>query len=106
MDRGNAFRGSHAVHALSRVDSWSFCPCCLLTNSYGAFESLIESDGFFAIRLLAMRNGDGSAQADCRVNGEDWQAGQRALCDCARTWPDAGFEVRKQYVVLQTASTR
>ena len=83
-----------------------FCPCCLLTNTFETFEPLIESDRFFAIRLLAMRNGDGSARADCRVNGEDWEAGQQALCDYAGTWPDAGFEVRKQYVVVQTAPAR
>jgi hypothetical protein len=79
-----------------------FCPCCLLTNTYRAFGSFIERDGFFGIRLLALRNDDGSAQADCRINGDDWEAGRQALCDYVDTWPQAGFEVRKQYVVLQT----
>ena len=79
-----------------------FCPCCLLTNTYRAFGTFIQRDGFFGIRLLAIRNDDGSAQADCRINGEDWETGRRALCDYVHTWPQAGFEVRKQYVVLQT----
>jgi Family of unknown function (DUF6348) len=86
----------------SRDVEHPFCPCCLLTNTYRAFRSFIEGDGFFGIRLLAIRNDDGSPQADCRVNGEDWETGQRALCDYVHTWPQAGFEVRKQYVVLQT----
>lgn len=79
-----------------------FCPCCLLTNTYEAFAPFIQNDGFYGIRLLAIRNPDGSAQADCRINGEDFAAGQRALCDYVKTWPQAGVEMRKQYVVLQT----
>jgi len=79
-----------------------FCPCCLLTNTYEAFQRFIEADAFYGIRFFAARNDDGSTQADCRVNGEDWQTGQRALCDYVDTWPQAGFEFRKQYVVLQT----
>ena len=78
------------------------CPCCLLTNTYDAFAPFIQNDGFYGIRLLAIRNPDGSAQADCRINGEDFAAGPRALCDYVRTWPQAGVEMRKQYVVLQT----
>jgi hypothetical protein len=96
---------SHAVAHPERAPKeleHPFCPCCFLTNTYAEFCDLIESDGFFGIRLLAMRNEDGSVQADCRINGEDWQAGERALCDYADTWPQMGFELRKQYVVLQT----
>src|SRR5215510_2708506 len=40
-------------------------------------------------------------QADCRINGEDFAAGRRALCDYVKIWPQAGVEMRKQYVVLQ-----
>jgi hypothetical protein len=79
-----------------------FCPCCLLTNSFEAFKSHLESDRFCGIRLYAARHGDGVPQADCRVNGEDWEPGKRALRDYVATWPQRGFEVRKQYVVLQT----
>ena len=55
----------HVVEDAERASDTEhpFCPCCMLTNSYGAFESLVEGDGFFAIRLLAMRNGD-----------DDWEA--------------------------------
>jgi hypothetical protein len=79
-----------------------FCPCCLLTNSFEAFRDLLEGDGFFCLRMFAARDQDGAAQADCRVNGEDWETGAEALRHYAGAWPAAGYEFRKQYVVLQT----
>ena len=45
---------------------------------------------------------EGVPAADCRVNGEDWEKGMQALREYARTWPAAGYEFRKQYVVLQS----
>jgi hypothetical protein len=83
-----------------------FCPCCLLTNSFEAFRELIEGDGFYGLRFFAARNPDGTPEADCRVNGEDWETGKQALRDYALTWPAAGYEFRKQYVVLQTIEKR
>lgn len=79
-----------------------FCPCCLLTNSFEAFKELIEDRRIYGIRLFAMRNTNGDPQADCRVNGDDWDKGTEALRKYVGTWPEAGFEMRKQYVVLQT----
>lgn len=79
-----------------------FCPCCLLTNSFQAFEELIELDGFYGLRLYAARIPEEDAQADCRVNGDDWEPGAEALRQYARLWPEAGFEFRKQYVVLHS----
>jgi hypothetical protein len=79
-----------------------FCPCCLLTNSFEAFQDLIEADGFYGLRLFAMRDRDGTPGADCRVNGDDWEKGAQALRDYVGTWPHEGFELRKQYVILQT----
>lgn len=79
-----------------------FCPCCLLTNSFEAFRSLIEADAFYGLRLFALRDGDGEPAADCRVNGDDWEQGAQALRDYAGTWRPAGYEFRKQYVVLQS----
>jgi Family of unknown function (DUF6348) len=79
-----------------------FCPCCLLTRSFEAFRDLIEGDGFYCLRLFAARDTEGAPQADCRVNGEDWEKGAQALREYARTWPAAGYEFRKQYVVLQS----
>jgi Family of unknown function (DUF6348) len=79
-----------------------FCPCCPLTNSFHAFKGLIEDDGFYGVRLFAARDAQGSPQADCRVNGEDWETGAEALREYVRTWPEAGYEFRKQYVILQS----
>jgi hypothetical protein len=79
-----------------------FCPCCLLTRSFEAFRELIEGDDFYCLRLFAARDQDGVAQADCRVNGDDWKQGAQALREYAATWPAAGYEFRKQYVLLQS----
>ena len=85
-------------------DPHPFCPCCFYTNSHEAFKGLLESDGFYGIRLFALRRADGRVQADCRVNGEDWPAGIEPLVRYATSWPQRGFEVRKQYVCMQTVS--
>jgi hypothetical protein len=59
--------------------------------------------GVLGVRLFAARNEDGSPEADCRVNGEGWEEGKRALMEYARSWPDRGMEFRKQYIFLQDA---
>ena len=81
-----------------------FCSCCFLTNTFDAFRPLMESDAFYGIRFFAARGDDGAPSADCRVNGEDWEDGKRALLGYVDTWPETGFELRKQYVVMQTLS--
>jgi hypothetical protein len=80
-----------------------FCPCCLLTNTMKAFMPIIETDGYFGLRLFAMRNEDGSASADCRINGEEFEPGKEALRSYVDNWPAKGFEFRKQYVVVQNS---
>lgn len=87
----------------SEVEEHPFCACCLLTRSFEAFKGHFEDDGFFGLRLFAARDADGTPQADCRINGDDWEPGAEALRAYARTWPEAGYEFRKQYVVLQNA---
>ena len=84
------------------VGEHPFCPCCLLTRSFEAFRELIEGDGFYCLRLFAARDQNGTEQADCRVNGEDWTPGAQSLRQYVGTWPAAGYEFRKQYVVLQS----
>jgi hypothetical protein len=79
-----------------------FCPCCFLTNTFDAFRPLMERDRIYGIRFYAARGEDGASMADCRVNGEDWEEGKRALLGYVDTWPQAGLELRKQYVVMQT----
>ena len=62
----------------------------------------MEDTGFFGIRFFAVRDEQGVTEADCRVNGEDWAVGAEALRKYAATWPGAGYEFRKQYVILHT----
>ena len=80
----------------------SFCPCCLFTHSFRAFENVLKDREFHGIRLFASRDADGKIQADCRVNGIDWPAGAAELVRYAQEWPDRGVEYRKQYVCIQT----
>ena len=77
------------------------CPCCLFTKTVEAFRPLVSSTGFQAVRLYAARDQHGRPIADCRVNGEDYPEGKKALIEYARTWKPAGVESRKQYVLIQ-----
>jgi hypothetical protein len=86
-------------------ESHQFCPCCLLTRSFEAFVELVEDGGFYGLHLFAARDVKGVPRADCRVNGNDWGKGAEALRQYVTTWPEAGYEIRKQYVVLQTLET-
>ena len=83
-----------------------FCPCCMLTRSFEAFKQYLEGNDFVGIRFYAARDENGDPQADCRVNGDDWEDGAEALRFYVSSWPDAGFEFRKQYVVLRSAAMR
>lgn len=79
-----------------------FCPCCLFTNSIDAFDALLKDKAFYGIRLFASRDAEGRIEADCRVNGVDRPEAAAALMRYVQTWPDRGFEYRKQYVCIQT----
>jgi hypothetical protein len=94
--------GDSCPRSEGAAEEHSFCPCCLLTRSFDAFKDLWKADGFFAQRLLAARFEDGIPQANCRVNGQDWERGAEALRRYVTTWPNARVEFRKQYVVLHT----
>jgi hypothetical protein len=67
-------------------------------------EEKISDGGFYGIRLFAMRGSEGESEADCRVNGLDWEEGKQALVKYVNTWPDLGVEFRKQYIVLQNGT--
>ena len=95
---GNGARGEQD----EQDEHHAFCPCCLLTNSFDTFMEFIEDRGVYCLFLFAARDAKGAPQADCRVNGNDWERGAEALRQYVTTWPDAGFEFRKQYVVLHT----
>jgi len=81
-----------------------FCPCCLVTNTPEIMKEKLLGRGFYAIRLFATRQPDGSAAADCRVNGQDWEAGKVALIKYVDSWPHRGVEFRKQCVIIQDQS--
>ena len=87
---------------MAKGEEHPFCPCCLLTHSAEAFKPLFASDQFLGVRLFAMRGENGVAGADCRINGVDYANGIEALRNYVGTWPQAGFEFRKQYVVFRT----
>lgn len=78
-----------------------FCACCMLTKNFETFKPFIESRDFLGIRLFAMRNEDGTASADCRINGQEFEEGKAALRNYASTWPDTGVQFRKQHVIMQ-----
>jgi hypothetical protein len=79
-----------------------FCPCCLFTSSFRAFETILKDRAFHAIHFFVSRDADGHIEADCRVDGVDWPAGTAELVKYARDWPDRGVEYRKQYACVQT----
>jgi hypothetical protein len=79
-----------------------YCPCCLLTRSFEAFKDLLEGDGTYCLRLLALRDPAGEPGADCRLNGDDHDKGAEALRRYVKTWPGRAFEMRKQYVVMHS----
>jgi Family of unknown function (DUF6348) len=91
---------THTEGAVCEGDD--FCPCCFLTRSFEVFKRHIESDRFYGLRFYAARNRGGVPMADCRVNGEDWEEGAAALRRYVLSWPEMGFEFRKQYVVLHS----
>jgi len=82
------------------VEAGEPCPCCLFTQSAAAFAPLLAQPGVHALRLFASRGGEQGSAADCRCNGEDHADGQSALLRYIESWPDAGFEFRKQYVII------
>ena len=79
----------------------NFCPCCLFTNSMQAFADLLKSREFLGVRLYAARDAQGEVSADCRVNGHDFPAALPYLQAYAQSWPQAGLEFRKQYVIIR-----
>lgn len=78
-----------------------YCPCCFFTKNHEVLRELLDSTAFYGVRFFAMRNVDGTAEADCRVNGEDFEPGRQALVDYVKTWPGTGIESRKQYICIQ-----
>ena len=80
-----------------------FCECCPFTRSMEAFEPLIKSQENYAIRIFASRDDEGETDADCRVNGEDWDGALESLKNYAATWQGSGMMFRKQYIIIRNA---
>jgi hypothetical protein len=81
-------------------DHGSMCPCCFFTGTIEAFQPMLDDGKFHAVRFFGMRQDD-EAQADCRINGLDYDHGKYAIVKYVNSWPDIGFEMRKQYAVIQ-----
>lgn len=103
------YMGPYAHHVSQQAeqcnaddDCHTFCPCCLFTNSIEAYRELLQSPRTLGIRLFATRNVDNTIGADCRINGEDYPLGAEHLRKYVTSWPDLGFEFRKQYVVIRS----
>lgn len=91
-----------AVNPAPVEEAHSFCPCCFFTHTRAAMTAQLRVPDFCAIRVFAARYPDDGIVADCRVNGIDWEEGKQALLAYAATWPDRGFETRRQYLVIHT----
>ncbi|MBK8093271.1 MAG: hypothetical protein IPK32_15100 [Verrucomicrobiaceae bacterium] len=89
----------------SDPDSHSFCPCCLTTACMKELKPYIEGTGFTGVRYFVMRDNEGNLNADCRVNGLEFDPGKAALIRYAESWPGTGFQYRKQYVVVHDHSS-
>ena len=84
------------------LDAHPFCPCCFFTHlGESAIKPLLLKHEFLAVRFFAARTGPGELSVDCRLNGVEWPDGRKALLAYAATWPERGFEIRKQYVAIQ-----
>ena len=79
-----------------------FCPCCMPQAIFEALQPVLMDDAPHGVRLFAIRNADGSVEADCRIDGEDFPEGAEALREYAAGWPGSGAEFRKQYLVVRT----
>lgn len=95
------------IHLVKKVDDKKeehpFCQCCFVSNNFKNFEEYLTNSGFYAIRMLALRDKDGQINADCRINGIDYELGKQSLIEYAKTWPNHGVEMRKQYVIVKDA---
>jgi hypothetical protein len=92
--------GPVMYHRQREIEGDEPCPCCLFTQSAATFAPLLAQPGVHALRLFASRGGEQGPAADCRCNGEDHAGGKSALLRYVESWPDAGFEFRKQYVII------
>lgn len=77
------------------------CSFCMTTRIQDALAGQLPGNAYAALRLMAGRDGDGFLVADCQLNGEPLAEAAARLMAYARAWPECGFEVREQYVILR-----
>jgi len=77
------------------------CSFCMATRIQDALGGRLRGDGYSGVRLMAARDAEGYLLADCAVNGEAVPEAAARLMAYAQSWPDRGFEVREQYVILR-----
>jgi hypothetical protein len=94
----------HTPRADEASEEHPFCSCCFFTNTYKAFQQHLNSDSCFGIRFYAQCDEQGNAEADCRINGEDFAPGKEALLAYVRQWPNRGFQFRKQYAFVHSVA--
>lgn len=64
-------------------------------------EDLLGEKGIYPIKFFAIQNEKNEIDADCRLNGQDWQKGREALLEYIREWNLKDiFHWRKQYVIV------
>jgi hypothetical protein len=88
--------------AVETAEGHDFCSCCMFTRNFDTFKPLLDGGAPQSIRFYALRGEDGRAQADCRVNGLDFEAGTKALVGYVASWPQRGFEFRKQFGLIHS----
>lgn len=100
---GNVLRYGGKPSTHDKESDHDFCPCCLFTQNIELFHSLLKVKENYAIRLFVSKNSDtGETNADCRVNGEEWEHAVPKLKQYAEKWDSEDYEFRKQYVIIKT----
>ena len=69
-------------------------------NLLKPLKPLLDEHTFYALRFFVAKNREGEVEANCRLNGADFEEGRKALLEYAKTWPSRGFELRRQFVVI------
>ena len=65
----------------------------------------VGCDGVDDLRQVLRQQAAGllRVDADCRVNGEDWDGALESLKNYAATWQGDGMMFRKQYIIIRNA---
>lgn len=101
--RGSSAAVNRHKQRQPRTEGAVFGPSLCLTDSPATFVGQIEGDGLFGLKFYGVRQSSGTVGADCRVNGNEFDPGKKALAKYVRTWPGREPRAEKQYVVIRDA---